>query len=654
MSKKILSVILVLVMSLALALPAYAFTDINSSFAKDELTEWSKYDVIHGYADDTMRPNDPITRGAMATMLNNLMGYQVRAKNNFKDLKNVPTANALLRASAAGIVNGDQHGNANPYAPATRAQTAVMLSRVMNLNTTKSRQTTLNKFTDRSSIGNWCAPAIAEMVNRGFINGFPDGSFRPNANVTRAQFVKMLDNIFEGVFVEAGTYSKNVDGNVIVTQPNTTLEDMKIKGDLLIAEGVGNGDVDLDSIEVTGDTIVRGGGEDSIHVKGTTSLSNVIVDKTDGNVRVAVEGRKAEIETIVIQNGEDDVIVDGDVETIQVIAPDVPVTVQNGTVDEIIVDEEAEGAEISVAEGAVVETLIDSAEDSFILNAGVIEKVETTESAKNAQIDTKKGASTKSVEANAVGTEVTGKGAVGNVEAKADDVSVDTKGTEVEADKGISGVTAGDKTVKAGKTVTAKGDMPSVDKTNSEAAKDAHVDTTDKKSSGSSHSGGSHHSSSDEKVTSVRITGKATVGQTLTAVPTPSDATVSYQWMHSDNASEEFENISGATSEKYTLTNDDLNKYIKVVVDGTGSYTGTKTSTATAKVTEASSEDVEIVSEQMKGLPTSEVKVKVDDEYVSTFDLYFDGGLLASTTDGKVVVASAVLLDLSRVEIKTK
>jgi hypothetical protein len=86
----------------------------------------------------------------------------------------------------------------------------------------------------------------------------------------------------------------------------------------------------------------------------------------------------------------------------------------------------------------------------------------------------------------------------------------------------------------------------------------------------------------------VTITGTARVGQTLTANINSlgGTGTVSYQWKRGDTATADGTNIGGATSGTYTLVAADEDKYITVTVTRTG-YSGSKTSTATAKVTAA-------------------------------------------------------------------
>lgn len=85
-------------------------------------------------------------------------------------------------------------------------------------------------------------------------------------------------------------------------------------------------------------------------------------------------------------------------------------------------------------------------------------------------------------------------------------------------------------------------------------------------------------------VSGVTISGNAQVGQTLTANPTPAQATVTYEWQRSNSASGNYTPIGGATAKTYVLVSEDQGKFIKVKVVGTGTYTGTQTSAATAAV----------------------------------------------------------------------
>ena len=102
------------------------------------------------------------------------------------------------------------------------------------------------------------------------------------------------------------------------------------------------------------------------------------------------------------------------------------------------------------------------------------------------------------------------------------------------------------------------------------------------------------NSSNPVAVTTTPISAIAAISGTTTAIGntliagalTPSVATVTYQWQSATTVGGTYTNISGATSSTYVLIVSDFGKYIKVVVTGTGSYTGTQTSTASAVVSD--------------------------------------------------------------------
>lgn len=92
---------------------------------------------------------------------------------------------------------------------------------------------------------------------------------------------------------QAGTYgpaSGSVDvNNVAVNAPGVTLKNMHIKGDLVLGEGIGEGDVHLENVIVDGTTTVTGGGKNSVHFTDSV-LATVIVNKNNGQIRIVVEG----------------------------------------------------------------------------------------------------------------------------------------------------------------------------------------------------------------------------------------------------------------------------------------------------------------------------------------------------------------------------
>ncbi len=81
---------------------------------------------------------------------------------------------------------------------------------------------------------------------------------------------------------------ETIEGNVIIKSPGVILNDLYIKGNLIIAEEVGNGDVTLNNITVKGQTYIRGGGKDSIYIN-SGMYNSIIIQKIAGEVRVVAK-----------------------------------------------------------------------------------------------------------------------------------------------------------------------------------------------------------------------------------------------------------------------------------------------------------------------------------------------------------------------------
>jgi len=171
---------------------------------------------------------------------------------------------------------------------------------------------------------------------------------------------------------KAGAYSVDLTGNVMINAADIKLSNMKVYGDLIIGDGVGDGDITLENVVVTGDTIVRGGGVNSIKITGSTNLQNIIIARIDGQVRVYSETGAAIGEIIV--DGNDDVIIEGDVRTITVTASDVTVKASNANIETAVIN--GENSKIVVSKDAKIDLVTANAKGVNISGAGEISKVE--------------------------------------------------------------------------------------------------------------------------------------------------------------------------------------------------------------------------------------------------------------------------------------
>lgn len=257
-TKSIFALLLIVTLLLGVSVAAYAtvFSDTANHWAKDPVDRWSGYGVIQGY-ENLFRPNDSITRGEVAVILDRVMAYWEKAENTFSDLDTNFYTDAILRANAAGVMQGDGD-NIYPKDPISREEAAVMIGRALGV----KESTTASTFSDNSAVSSWAAGFISAMQQKGYIQGDGENTqFRPKDNITRAELVKMLDNIVKGFYYEAGTYTGDVAGTVVVNCGDVTLEDMVIEGDLILAEGVNKGKITLDNVTVKGEIINRGEAE---------------------------------------------------------------------------------------------------------------------------------------------------------------------------------------------------------------------------------------------------------------------------------------------------------------------------------------------------------------------------------------------------------
>ena len=215
----------------------------------------------------------------------------------------------------------------------------------------------------------------------------PTGKLNPAGLITRAEFAQIFDNLLKQYIGTAGEYSQAAAGNIMINAPGVTLKGLTVNGDLIVGDGVGDGEVTLDSVAITGRLVIRGGGEHSIIIKGSSSVSKVVVARVDGAVSVRVEG-DAEVEVVYIDDGSDDVSVQGTFGDIEVAAPEIVVKTINATIGKL--DIAGEGTKVVVEAGSKVETVTIHGQNTQITGTGTVTRVEAQAGATGSKIETPK------------------------------------------------------------------------------------------------------------------------------------------------------------------------------------------------------------------------------------------------------------------------
>ena len=165
--------------------------------AKPALNTADHYAYLMGYPDGTVRPDGSITRAEATTIFFRLLTEESRTQlwataNSYSDVSAGQWYNnAVSTMTSAGIVNGYPDGTFRPNAPITRAEMAKIIALFAKLDKTADR------FPDTA--GHWAEAYIRLAAGNGWIEGYPDGTFRPNQSITRAETVTMIDRVLERV-----------------------------------------------------------------------------------------------------------------------------------------------------------------------------------------------------------------------------------------------------------------------------------------------------------------------------------------------------------------------------------------------------------------------------------------------------------------------
>ncbi len=235
--------------SLVLTGPAAAFSDTAGHWAESAISKWSEtYQIINGYEDGTFRPDNSITRGAFAGILDRFMKFQASSPaGTFSDTSGAYWESAILKLHAAGVYLGND-GRALSNDTITRQQAVTMIARAFAI---QPAETAL-PYADADQIAEYARNYVAEMTARGYLTDCSDGVFRPASAITRAEIVNILNNMVSVLIQESETYTGDVDGSVMINATEgAALMDMTITGDLIVAPGVMGG-VSLNNVTLQG------------------------------------------------------------------------------------------------------------------------------------------------------------------------------------------------------------------------------------------------------------------------------------------------------------------------------------------------------------------------------------------------------------------
>lgn len=274
----------------AMLLSTNAFAAVPSDFS-DFPTDWSAPAMTHAVqngllngSDGKILPKGLLTRAQMATMVNRAFASSAKASlTSFTDM--VPGVwhyDEMAKSVQMGVFQGAD-GKLSPNDPITREQAFAVLARAFGL--ADGKASSLDKFSDGAQVSSWARGAVAALVEQGYVSG-ADGALNPQSYITRAEFAQVMDALV-AAYGDQDLKDQTVEGNLIL-RTNSTLENVTVKGDLILADGVSA--ASLKNVTVTGRLVVRGG-TDGVSLTKSTPKKGIQLANPNGTPKVTVDGK---------------------------------------------------------------------------------------------------------------------------------------------------------------------------------------------------------------------------------------------------------------------------------------------------------------------------------------------------------------------------
>lgn len=274
----------------AMLLSTNAFAAVPSDFS-DFPTDWSAPAMTHAVqngllngSDGKILPKGLLTRAQMATMVNRAFASSAKASlTSFTDM--VPGVwhyDEMAKSVQMGVFQGAD-GKLSPNDPITREQAFAVLARAFGL--ADGKASSLDKFSDGAQVSSWAKGAVAALVEQGYVSG-ADGALNPQSYITRAEFAQVMDALV-AAYADQDLKDQTVEGNLIL-RSNNTLENVTVKGDLILADGVSA--ASLKNVTVTGRLVVRGG-TDGVKLTKSTAKGGIQLANPNGTPKVTVDGK---------------------------------------------------------------------------------------------------------------------------------------------------------------------------------------------------------------------------------------------------------------------------------------------------------------------------------------------------------------------------
>lgn len=364
-SKKTVSLVLALlvVLSCGAAIVSASgndpvYSDVPENYwGYEAITKWSTdaYNILVGDGKGHFYPNDPITAEQLAWLNGNILG----------------------------IAEADAKFDGDGKRELTRAEAVAIIAKAFCIEPLDNAKDT---FADNASIPAEYRGYVNAMKAAGYVAGVGNNTFAPDTTYTRASALQIVYNMISDI-TDKDVSNVKAPESYVIRKAGVQLKDATIDGNLIIGNGVGNGEATLENVTVKGKLVVFGGGSNSIIVRGKSNIPTVDIYKTTGEAaRIKVEG-EAVVQTVTVAESSK-AIINGAITNL-VVDGNNSVELQGATVVSVKISGDSVSLNVD-ANSAVKEVTVD-ASNVKTTGTGKVESAVITDNAKSGVVVDTKG-----------------------------------------------------------------------------------------------------------------------------------------------------------------------------------------------------------------------------------------------------------------------
>ena len=342
-----------------LSVSAMDFSDVSGHWAEKNLRKAYEDGYLTGFEDSTMRPDAPITEAEILTILCRSLQAQNRVAASTLGLSGQEWyADAAEQAAAMQLLS---NGGRLSEGSLSRAQAFLLLTKAFQLTEAIPDDSSLMPFQDRNQLSPEERQSFLMLLRWGGLKGYEDHTLRPNASITRSEFITMLYQIAP-YQISASQLTETPKGAVLLSG-EATIQNQTFSSPLFLDCSTEQ----LSLRNVTAELVVaRSQKSSGIEVKNGSQIQRLILSGGDGSPARIIPDQDARIETLVVGDRSGNLTIGGNVNRLEVTGNGQIITVDtalteleiSGTGCQIIFTKNASVRNIHLSEASSLNHLI--------------------------------------------------------------------------------------------------------------------------------------------------------------------------------------------------------------------------------------------------------------------------------------------------------